>query len=56
MGNAEDLGIVTPIYSLLECIGNYSVILGRLQKYCRYKTDDVHDDASGGILFKYKTK
>ena len=56
MGNTKDLDIVTPIYSLLECRENYSMTLGRFQKYYRDKIDDVYDDASDGISFKYKTK
>ena len=53
--NAEDLDIVMPMYSLLECSDNYSITSGSLWNYYRDEIDDV-DDASEDKPFKYKAK
>ena len=45
--NAEDLGIVMPMYNLLEYSYNYSITSGRLWNCYR---DEVNDDANGKNL------
>ena len=54
--NAEDLDIVMPMYIQLEYSQNYSMTSGKLWNYYRDKIDDVHDNASDGKSFNYKTK
>ena len=54
--NAEDLDIVMPMYNQLEHSQNYSMISGSLWNYYRDKIDDVHNNASDGKSFIYKTK
>ena len=53
---AEDLGIVMPIYNLLEYSQNYSMTLGSLWDYHRDKIDEVDDNVSDGRSFAYETK
>ena len=43
MYHAEDLGIVMPMYNLLEYSGNYSIISGSLWNYFR---DEITGDAN----------
>ena len=40
LDNAEDLGIVTPMYNLLESNNNYSITSGSLWNYYRDKVND----------------
>ena len=40
LDNAEDLGIVTPMYNLLESNNNYSITSGSLRNYYRDKVND----------------
>ena len=40
LDNAEDLGIVTPMYNLLESNYNYSITSGSLWNYYRDKVND----------------
>ena len=40
LDNAEDLGIVTPMYNLLESNNNYSITSGSLWNYYRDKLND----------------
>ena len=53
--NAEDLGIVMPMYDLLNYSGNYSMKSGILWNYCRDEIDGVDDNASDGKSLSYKT-
>ena len=54
--NADDLGIVMPMYNLLEYGQNYSMTSGILWNYYRDKIDDADDNASNGNIFEYKTE
>ena len=54
--NAEDLDIAMPMYNLLEYSQNYSMTSENLWNYYRDEIHDVHDNASDGKSFKYKTK
>ena len=40
LDNAEDLGIVTPMYNLLESNNNYFITSGSLWNYYRDKVND----------------
>ena len=40
LDNVEDLGIVTPMYNLLESNNNYSITSGSLWNYYRDKVND----------------
>ena len=51
--NVEDLDIVMPMYNLSEYSQNYSMTSENLWNYYR---DEIHDNASDGKSFKYKTK
>ena len=53
--NAEDLGIVMPMYDLLNYSGNYSMKSGILWDYCRDQIDGVDDNASDAKSLNYKT-
>ena len=44
------------MYNLLEYNDNYSMTSGNLWNYCRDEVDYIHDNASDGKFFKYKTK
>ena len=46
--NAEDLGIVMPMYNLLEYSQNYSMTSGILWNFYRDEMDDVDNNASDG--------
>ena len=54
--NAEDLGIVIPMYNLLQYSDGFSMTLGRLRSYYRDEVDNVNANASDGKWFKDKTK
>ena len=66
--NEEDLDIVMPMYNLLECSGNYSMISGNLWNYYRDEVNDAaneNNDAGNYRInnkkttnksFEYKTK
>lgn len=54
--NAEDLGIVIPMYNLLQYSDCFSMTLGRLRSYYRDEVDNVNVNASDGKWFKDKTK
>ena len=68
MYHAEDLGIVMPMYNLLEYSGNYSIISGSLWNYFRDEiTGDANENDAARIKinnnrtitrksFEYKTK
>ena len=53
---ADDLGIVMPMYNLLEYGQNYSMTSGVLWNYYRDEIDDADDNASNGKIFEYKTE
>ena len=46
--NTEDLGVVMPMYNLLEYSQNCSKTSGNLWNYHRDEIDDVDDNASDG--------
>ena len=46
--NAEDLGIVIPMYNLLQYSDCFSMTLGRLRSYYRDEVDNVNVNASDG--------
>ena len=50
--NAEDLDIVMPMYSFIECSKNYSKTSGILWDYTR---DILADPITNSESFKYKT-
>ena len=52
--NAEDRGIVMPMYHLLEYSKKYTMTSGSLWNYYRDEIDHVHDNASDSKSFKYK--
>lgn len=54
--NAEDLDLAMPVYNLLECGDNCSMMSGSLWNYYRGKTYGVDANSSNGRSFKYKTK
>ena len=54
--NAEDLGIVIPMYNLLQYSDGFSMTLGSLRSYYRNEVDNVNVNASDGKWFKDKTK
>ena len=45
-----------PMYDLLEFGENYSTTSGCVRNYYTDETDDVDDDASDGMSFRFKTK
>ena len=51
--NAQDIGMVMPMYNLIEYSDNYSKTSGSLWQY--YK-DDRHDNIENSESFKYKVK
>ena len=54
--NAEDLDLAMPVYNLLECGDNCSMMSGSLWNYYRDEIDDVNDNVSEDKSFKYNTK
>ena len=50
------LHTVMPMFNLLEYRQNYSMTSGSLCNYYRDEIDNIHDNASDGNSFKYKTK
>ena len=54
--NAEGLGVVTPMYNLLESIKNYKKPTGSLWNYCRDKPNNPPaTDYNANESFKYKS-
>ena len=51
--NAQDIGIVMPIYKLIEYSDNYSKTSVSLWQYCK---DDPNDNIETSESFKYKIK
>ena len=51
--NAEDLGVLMPMYSLLECSKKYRKITGTLWNFCRDEPSNLL--SSNSKSFKYKT-
>ena len=45
-----------PMFNLLEHRQNYSMTSGSLCNYYRDEIDNIHDNASDGKSFIYKTK
>ena len=45
-----------PMYNMLGCSQNNSMISGSLWNYHRDESDHVNDNPSDGKSFKYKTK
>ena len=56
LDSTEDFDIVMPMYNLLECSQNYSIISGSLWNYYSNEIDNVDDNTSDGKSFKFKTK
>ena len=54
--NTQDFHIAMSVHNLLEYSDKYSMISASLCNYYRDDTDVVHDNASEGKSFKYKTK
>ena len=53
VGNAKDIGIVMPMYNLIEYSDNYAKMSGSLWQYYR---DESNDNLANSESFKFKVK
>ena len=52
INDAEELGLVMPIYNLIEFNSNYSDTTGSLYFFSKNEVTDFHNDVANTVIFK----